>query len=170
MVELVARALGDDLLRRMAFTGGCATGLLIVDFMPTDERILGFTNRWYRHALASAEPYSLTPDVLIRLVSPAMFVATKLEAHRGRGNNDPLTSRDLEDLINLTDGRDDLVAQVGSASPEVTAYIVAEIADLLRDRRFEDAVQGNVRNPDREALIFEQLEAIAGLPTPFVSS
>lgn len=35
MVELVARALGDDLLRRMAFLGGCATGL--PKLLPADQ-------------------------------------------------------------------------------------------------------------------------------------
>lgn len=221
MIELVARALGDDLLRRMAFLGGSATGLLItddltresirhtedvdlivealsygewsrlreeladrgfrerpaddiicrmrlgasliVDFMPTDERILGFTNRWYRHALDSAEPYRLAPGLTIRLVTPAMFVATKLEAYRGRGNSDPLTSRDLEDLINLADGRADLVEHVSNAVLDARAYISAQITALLHDRRFEDAVQGNVRNPDRASLVFERLDAIAAL-------
>jgi predicted nucleotidyltransferase len=221
MIELVARALGDDLLGRMVFLGGSATGLLItddltresirhtedvdliveavshgewarlraelsdrgfrespaddiicrmrlgaaliVDFMPTDERILGFTNRWYQHALHSAEPYLLAPDLMIRLVTPVMFVATKLEAYRGRGNDDPLTSRDLEDLINLVDGRADLIDQVSNAVLDARAFIAAQIAALLQDRRFEDAVQGNVRNPDRESLVFERLDAIAGL-------
>jgi len=224
MIELVARALGDDLLKRMAFLGGSATGLLItddltresvrhtedvdlivealsygewaqlraelsargfrespadeiicrmrlnefliVDFMPTDERILGFTNRWYQYALDTAGPYRIKPDLMIRLVTPAMFVATKLEAHRARGNNDPLTSRDVEDLINLADGRADLIDQVASAMPDVRAFIAAEITALLRDRRFEDAVQGNVRDPGREALVLERLDAIAELAGP----
>jgi hypothetical protein len=51
-----------------------------VDFMPTDERVLGFTNRWYVQALETAEPFQITPELRIRLVTPAMVVATKLRA------------------------------------------------------------------------------------------
>jgi hypothetical protein len=52
----------DDVVCRMRL------GTLIVDFMPTDERVLGFANRWYALALATAERYPLTPEVTIRLV------------------------------------------------------------------------------------------------------
>lgn len=116
MLQIVAEALGSDLLSKVAFVGGCTTALfitddvtresvrftedvdlivhvlgyngwyamledlrprgfvespqdditcrlrlrqtgkpeLIVDFMPDDASVLGFTNRWYAEALASA--------------------------------------------------------------------------------------------------------------------
>ena len=116
MLQRVANALGPDLLRQVAFVGGCTTGLLItdpisreavrytddvdlivhvlglgnwyrlqqdlsgrgfrnspedevicrtrlrdgsgtdliVDFMPDDAAILGFSNRWYADALRGA--------------------------------------------------------------------------------------------------------------------
>jgi len=31
MIEVVARALGDELLHQMVFVGGCTTGLLVTD-------------------------------------------------------------------------------------------------------------------------------------------
>jgi hypothetical protein len=37
MIETVARALGDDLLGRFAFVGGCTTGLLITDEFSKEE-------------------------------------------------------------------------------------------------------------------------------------
>jgi len=64
-------------------------GELKVDFMPDDVEILGFTNRWYKQALRSAEFFQLTDDLTIRVVSPAYFIGTKLEAYKGRGNADP---------------------------------------------------------------------------------
>jgi hypothetical protein len=220
MIAAVARALGDGLLGRVAFLGGCATGLLvtdeatraairhtndvdvivgavtmgewtrlqqdliargfrsspqdevicrmrlgelIVDFMPPDEKVLGFSNRWYSLALETAAPYPLTDDLAIRLVTPALFVATKLEAYRGRGSGDLLASRDIEDLIVLFDGRDDIVAQMASAPPEVGRSVAREIAELLRHRYFRDLLSGNLRDADREGAVVERLEGVAAL-------
>lgn len=55
---------------------------VVVDVMPVDERILGFSNRWYPTALATAHALDIA-DHRVRLVTPALFVATKLEAFRG---------------------------------------------------------------------------------------
>lgn len=93
----------DDVICRMRLAG------LKVDFLPDDEKILGFSNRWYSQALAAAQPYALTERLTIKLLTPAYFIATKLEAYHGRGNNDLLSSHDLEDIINLVDGRPELI-------------------------------------------------------------
>jgi len=73
----------------------CAMRLvnLRVDFMPEDEDVLGFTNNWYKAAMQTAASYSLTREVTIRLVTPVYFLAIKLEAFKGRGNDDVLGSR-----------------------------------------------------------------------------
>ena len=55
-----------------------ALGELRVDFMPDDPAILGFSNRWYRQALDTAQDFLPSPGRCIRLVTPAYFVATKL--------------------------------------------------------------------------------------------
>lgn len=78
----------DDVICRMRL------GELIVDFMPDDKNILGFSNRWYEQALVQAQDYQLSDDLVIRFLTPPYFVATKLEAYKGRGNNDLLASHD----------------------------------------------------------------------------
>lgn len=138
-------------------------GDLRVDFMPDDDS-LGSTNRWYRAAMETASDYSLTSDLTIRLVSPVYFVATKLEAYKGRGNNDPLASRDVEDILNLVDGRDELLDEIMAASSDVQNYIALEISRLLETSYFEYAVQNQAPNdPERENVIFERLETLASL-------
>ena len=42
---------------------------VIVDFMPTDESILGFSNRWYLPAIKNSVTIELEPDFEIRLVT-----------------------------------------------------------------------------------------------------
>ena len=49
---------------------------LLLDIMPVDEPALG-TNRWYRDAF---ECRMSVPDLGIHVVSPILFIATKLEA------------------------------------------------------------------------------------------
>lgn len=218
MLVIVARALGKDLLKEVAFLGGCTTGLLltdkvskeavrytddvdlvthvigypdwikfrerikergfeesmednvicrmrlnglIVDFMPDDEKILNFTNRWYSQALERATNYELEDNLTIQLITPVFFVATKLEAYRGRGNNDLLQSRDIEDILNVFDGRAELVNEIKQASTDVQKYISEEIGQLFEQPDFEYAVQSTAQGQsDREKLIFDRLEAI----------
>ncbi len=138
-------------------------GELKVDFMPDDAAILGFTNRWYHKALASAQPYVLTDTVTINLLAPAYFIATKLEAYHGRGNNDPLSSHDLEDIINLVDGRDELVDEVARAEEDVRQYIAEQFTALLDHPDFDYAVQGNLQDSRRSDLFFHRWEQIAAL-------
>jgi len=70
-----------------------------LDVMPPDESILGFSNRWYRAAMESSVTEKLSDDLEIRIVTGPFFIATKLEASKGRGKGDFFGSHDLEDLI-----------------------------------------------------------------------
>jgi hypothetical protein len=42
---------------------------LILDVMPLDEKILGFSNRWYPGALHTAVPVSLTSGLMLRAIT-----------------------------------------------------------------------------------------------------
>ncbi|GGI31261.1 MULTISPECIES: hypothetical protein [Bradyrhizobium] len=59
---------------------------LKVDFMPDDEKILGFSNRWYAKGIETAVETPLDDAITIRRLTPPLFIATKLEAYRGRGS------------------------------------------------------------------------------------
>ncbi|BBT92721.1 hypothetical protein KK010_17350 [Enterobacter mori] len=135
-------------------------GDLRVDIMPDDEAILGFSNRWYSEAIKSAQDYPLTAEIIIKLVHPVMFVATKLEAWNGRGNGDALTSRDIEDILHLVDGRPELVAEIAQSQQEVRAFISVELARLIEDSNFEMAVSSQANTAEREDVIYERLEEI----------
>jgi predicted nucleotidyltransferase len=136
-------------------------GELRVDFMPDDQGTLGFSNRWYVDALKSAEKYQLTENVAIRLVQPIYFVATKFEAYLGRGEGDPLGSRDIEDILTLFDGRSSIVDELVNAPPALIAYVAEQISNLIGNHSFEFAVQSAAgSNAGREELIFERLQAV----------
>lgn len=64
------------------------TGSVKLDVMPIDDAILGFSNRWYKAAIEDATEIALPNGIVIRLVTPAYFLATKFEAFAGRGEGD----------------------------------------------------------------------------------
>ena len=145
--------MGEDVMCRMILDN------LKVDFMPVDEKALGFTNIWYKDAVATAEDYVLNDALTIKLITPEYFVATKLEAYLGRGKDDALSSHDIEDLLNIFDGRASIVNDILSASEDLKNYISKQLNSLMEDGNFEYAVQGTARNSlDREQLIFERIE------------
>lgn len=141
----------------------CAMKLneLRVDIMPDDESILGFSNRWYKEAIENSFEYQLNENITIKLVSPDYFVATKLEAWLGRGKGDALTSRDIEDIINLIDGREELLNELSNSSNTVKTFVSEQLRLLLDDSNFEYAVSSQSNNsPQRENIIFERIETI----------
>ncbi|MFB9981023.1 hypothetical protein ACFSQQ_39740 [Mesorhizobium kowhaii] len=137
-------------------------GEIKVDFMPDDPKILGFSNRWYESGIEAAVDCPLDDNLIIRLLTPALFVATKLEAYLGRGENDLLSSRDAEDILLIVDGRDVLVTELGAAKDEVRTYIGDQFKALLEAPDFDDFLVGNIRGPQgRVEIVRERFVAIS---------
>jgi hypothetical protein len=108
---------------------------LVLDVMPDDATILGFSNPWYRHAIATSAELSLSDGTKIRAAIPPSIIATKLAAWHGRGNNDMLKSLDLHDVLVLIDGRGELIAEIDEESV-LSRYIGNELAMLRGDHYF----------------------------------
>lgn len=221
MLEVVAKALGEDLCQKVAFVGGCTTALMLtdefsleevrytddvdlvvhltgyaqwqqlveqlkqkgfkqsqqdevicrlrlgelkVDFMPADAEtadLLGCNNRWFKAGLASARWHELPSGRRIRLFSPPYFLGSKLEAYAGRGAQNPLGSQDLEDILNVVNGREELPNEVASTAPELRSYLSRTLADLLGNNDFgylvQDAAHGD---GEREQIIWQRLHQI----------
>lgn len=92
-----------------------STGVLF-DLMPTDPAVLGFSNPWYPEAVKTATRVRLGDRMEVRIISAPAFVATKLEAFISRGGGDLLSSHDLEDILNVVDGRASMVEDCVSAA------------------------------------------------------
>jgi hypothetical protein len=138
-----------------------------LDVMPLDEKILGFSNTWYRPAMDHAEERELEKGLKIRLVAPVYFCASKLEAFAGRGKDDFHASRDLEDLIAVVDGRAELVGEIQAAASDVRSYLAKQIKGLISIREFNDALPGHLppdpASQERVGTIISRLEEIASL-------
>jgi predicted nucleotidyltransferase len=117
---------------------------LEVDLMPTDPGVLGFSNRWYPHAVAGAQRVELPSGTDIRLISAPAFMATKFEAFADRGQNDLLGSHDAEDIINLVDGRPELVAEVDAAPEDLRHHLAERCGAWLAQPDFKDTLIGMI--------------------------
>ena len=92
-------------------------GSLTLDVLALNKEVLGFTNIWYEPALRHASSVSLWGGQAIRVITAPFFLATKMEAFRGRGRMDFQASHDLEDFVAVIEGRDTLLQEI-AASPE----------------------------------------------------
>ncbi|MFQ5690374.1 MAG: hypothetical protein ACE5HQ_08900 [Gemmatimonadota bacterium] len=99
------------------------SGHEVLDVIPAGESVFGFSGRWHPEVLASAVWQDLEPGLSIRLARPEVLLATKLEAHEDRGSDDPLASRDLEDIVVLIANRPELVDEVLSAAAPLRAWV-----------------------------------------------
>ncbi|HLA27615.1 MAG TPA: hypothetical protein VJZ49_06945 [Syntrophales bacterium] len=119
-----------------------------VDVMPTREDILGFSNHWYLPALKNAESIELEKGLTIQLVSPPYFLATKVEAFRGRGGGDYMASHDMEDIITVLDVRPEIISEIRSSSEELKTFLADTFHVFLTQEEFLDALPGHLP-PDR---------------------
>ncbi len=137
-----------------------------LDVMPTSEKVLGFSNRWYEPAMRTAVTVQLRGGPEIRLVTPAYFVATKLEAFEDRGRGDYLESHDLEDVLSVVDGRPEIVDEIANSEPSLRAYVAATFAKLIADDGFFNALPGIILDGSPAArlpVVLERLKAIAAM-------
>jgi hypothetical protein len=141
------------------------SGGQVLDVMPLDAKVLGFSNRWYGEAVRSSNAISLEKSLTIRIVTAPVFLATKLEAFKSRGIGDYFGSHDLEDALSVIDGRAELLGEIRAAQPALREYLADQWGTLGRDPRFVDALPGHLP-PDassqaRVRLLMRRIEAIS---------
>lgn len=139
---------------------------LVLDLMPLDERVLGFSNRWHASALQSPITRRLPSGAAIAHLDAPHFLATKLEAFKSRGEGDYLTSPDLEDAVVVIDGRPSVDEELTAAPRTLRRFVSEEIAGCLRSRHFVEALPGYfAAEPDagtRAGRLLDRLQEIAG--------
>ena len=141
---------------------------VIVDFMPPNEAILGFSNRWYHRASETATRYEIEKGLSIRLITAPYFVATKLQAFldpEREGSGDYLFSRDISDIITLIDGRQEIISEILISDLYLRGFISQTFKAMLLDTNFRETLSGHFLPDDasqkRLPLIVQRLEKIA---------
>jgi predicted nucleotidyltransferase len=118
---------------------------LLLDAMPAAGDLLGFENPWQTAAMPHATSRTLPSGAEILAITPPYLIATKLSAFKGRGQGDYFGSWDLEDIMLLVDGRRELVDEVAAAGDDVREFVAEEVAALLDQPQFIDAIFGFLR-------------------------
>lgn len=137
---------------------------VLVDIMPTDKKILGFSNRWYCDAIENSMMVNLNKNIQIKIISPTYFIATKLDAFFDRGKNDFLGSHDLEDIISLFDGRPEIVNDVKNSNNMVKNFITSTFSKFLKNKNFLNALPGHLNYSNeaegRKNIVIDRMNAI----------
>jgi len=136
-------------------------GSLTLDILALNKEVLGFTNIWYEPALRHASSVTLRGGQAIRVITAPFFLATKMEAFRGRGRMDFQASHDLEDFVAVIEGRDTLLQEIAASPESLRAYLAEAARTLLAESRFLDVLPGFVVDGERAPLIQERLALIA---------
>ncbi len=147
-IQLVSRqhhASTEEELRRLGFVNDLKVlcrwhySKIIVDIMPTDPAILGFSNPWYERGLKYTTSYSLD-DVNIRLLSLPYFIASKLTALFDRGMNDLRLSKDFEDIVFCLFYCAGITVEIKAIDEPVRSYIAESMTKLLSKSNLDEAI------------------------------
>lgn len=183
----IAEALGD-LREQVVFVGGAVAGLLVTDPLADSVRATRDVDavvnanraKFHRIEAAVAErgfARDVQSDVICRWihkdsgvlfdlmpVQPEVlgFIATKLEAFAGRGAGDLLTSHDIEDVLNIVDGRHELSGEMANAPTDLRQAVAFAFHTLLSNPDFANVLPGLIAEPDRADLIMQRLKAMSG--------
>jgi predicted nucleotidyltransferase len=134
-----------------------------LDLVPLDEKVLGFANRWYRPGFESAVTAILPSGLQLRHLSAPYFMATKLEAFKDRGNNDVYLSHDLEDVIAVVDGREELIHELTATRPDVRDFVAQTLLGILRQPDFTNVLPGIVSQSTRTGLVLQRFTQMSEL-------
>jgi hypothetical protein len=120
-----------------------------------------------KHAWSHNDQYQRCEYPIIKLVTPPYFLATKIEAFKGRGKGDYMASHDMEDIITVLDGRREIIDEIISSSDELKTFLSTTFRIFLDDENFFDAIPGQLL-PDRASQarlprLIKLLEEIANM-------
>ncbi len=145
-----AHAKLEDDLRALGFANDTSKGApicrwfyrdILVDIMPSDSDILGFSNMWYDEGMENKISKTLPDGIEIFVFPPEYYLATKIEAHKGRGGNDLRQSHDFEDIIYILDNCSELVERITNANVSVKAYLKEECSKLLKNEGLTEGIE-----------------------------
>jgi predicted nucleotidyltransferase len=136
---------------------------ITVDLMPDNEKILGFSNPWYKPGLERAKHYLLMEGIDIKLLPLPYFIATKFSAVHGRGKSEYRTSHDFEDIIYLTDNVTGIVTIIKNADDNVKPFLIKQYEAIWKHDYRKEIVECHLSPLIREKrlqLIEEKIKAI----------
>jgi hypothetical protein len=168
-----AHAKLEDNLRAKGFANDTSKGApicrwiyqeILVDVMPSDSDVFGFSNRWYDGGIENKISKTLPDGTEIFVFPPEYYLAAKFEAHKGRGGDDLRQSHDFEDVIYILDNCADILENISGSNSSVKEYLKDESNKLLDNLNIIEGVESALPygSGDEETdIILELFQGIA---------
>ncbi|GAB3511047.1 hypothetical protein [Emticicia fontis] len=156
VVEVINRGDYSELeeqVRILGFRNDTSSGVIcrykfneiIVDIMPNDASVLGFSNKWYKDGVENSINFNIDTKTSIYLFPISYFIASKLEALKSRGNSsDYRGDSDFEDIIYIFNNRSTIENDILLADESVKIYIKFELEMLLKRHSIEEEITSNL--------------------------
>jgi predicted nucleotidyltransferase len=146
------RARLEEQLRNLGFSHDIGSGVvcryqvgkITVDIMPTNDTSIGFGNIWYPEGYKNAIDHKIDDRCTVKILTAPYFIATKLEAFKGRGKEDGRTSHDFEDIIYVLENRKEIWKEMSPIPGAINEYLQDEFRKLLNDPNIFEWVDGHV--------------------------
>lgn len=137
---------------------------IIVDIMPTTPDSIGFSNRWYPEGFKHAVEYKIDDNNIVKILSSTYFIATKLEAFKGRGNGDGRTSQDFEDIVYVLENRQTIWEELNNTTGEIRNYLINEFKQLKNNVNLFEWIDSHVEyaSPPASYFILNEIEKFIG--------
>lgn len=158
----------EEKLREIGFSNDLESGIVcryrvngvVVDITPTNDPSIGFSNRWYQEGFENAVDHVIDDQSTIKILDAPYFLATKLEAFKGRGNNDGRTSQDFEDIVFVLENRESIWREVMSLDGNIGAYLKSEFTELVNNKFLDEWIERHVErvSPPATYIIMEEIE------------
>lgn len=140
----------EEALRKKGFRNDTSKGAPIcryvfkgvkVDVMPSDFKLLGFSNKWYSDGIKNKIPKTLPNGTNIFIFSLEYYLAAKLEAYKDRGGNDLRQSHDFEDIVYILDNYSEIFEIIKNSNKVVKEYLKKEFTALLNNEYLIEGIE-----------------------------
>ena len=112
-----------------------------VDFMPDDESVLGFTNRWYSDGIHNKTKRVLASGLMIYILKIEYYLASKFEALNSRGGTDIRCSYDWEDIVYIMNNCSELVNSIKQCeNMRLVDYCREQYLKLLNNNNIREII------------------------------
>ena len=104
--------------------------------------------------------YEIDATYSVKILTAPYFIATKLEAFKGRGENDGRTSQDFEDIIYVLENRQSIWEEINQLDGMIRDYLRSEFLNLLDHPYILEWIDCHVErsSPPATNNIFERLK------------
>lgn len=164
----------ENNLRKRGFKNDLESGVICrwkyngetVDVMPDDEKILGFSNKWYKIGVQNKILYPITNGLQIFIFPVLYFLVAKIEALYSRGGQDWRGSSDFEDIVFVLNNNKDIADEFNNeVNSDLKMYLTEWAANVLKRPNHEEEIESVLAHEDydRKDYVIEILECFASI-------